>query len=228
MRWFAIISGVIGLLADVLLVLFYVVAQPWTDTPRDTWLGFANDCLVIVQYAALLPVVFLLSTRRVWTIVGAVAAATVVVFQLLLVTGAMPFDTQVGFVSAASIASMLWAGFAGLPLGGVVRTLSRILLIGLPVALAAFLAGTLVTMVSDVSWAWVAGGAVGAALWFVFPTWALVLGLTAAAPSPHPAPSTPSAPSSPPAPSAPSAPSAPAGPSAPSALDQGSRSNHGP
>lgn len=180
MRWFAIVSGVVGLVADVLLVLFYVVAQPWTDTPRDTWLGFANDCLVIVQYAALIPVVLLLSSRRVWTVVGTVAAVTVVVFQLLLVTGALPFETQVGFVSAASIASMIWAGFVGLPLGGRVRTLSRVLLIGLPVALAAFLLGTLVTMVTDVSWAWVAGGAVGAALWFVFPAWALVLGVRSA------------------------------------------------
>jgi len=181
-RYFALASGVIGLVADVLLVLFYIVAQPWTDAPRDTWLGTANDYLIIFQYVALVPVVLLLSTRRVWTVVGLVACLAVIVFQVLLVTGAMSFGTEVGFVSVASIASMLWAGVAGLPLDGPVRTLSRVLLIGLPVALAAFGIGTLVTIVADVSWGWVAGGAVGALLWFVFPTWALVLGLTSAAP----------------------------------------------
>jgi hypothetical protein len=191
-RLFAFASGVIGLAADVLLVLFYIVAQPWTDTPRDTWLGTANDWLMIFQYAALLPVVFQLGTRRMWTVVGAVACAMVIVFQALLVTGVLAFETQVGFVSAASIASMIWAGVVGRPLRGPVRTLSLVLLIGLPVALVAFGIGTIAT-VAGVSWGWVAGGTAGGLLWFVFPTWALVLGLTTPLPGSAPPASAPAA-----------------------------------
>jgi hypothetical protein len=178
MRWWALVSGVTGLVADVLLVAFYAVAQPWTDTPRETWLGAANDYLVIVQFAALLPVALALTAYRPWRVVGIVACSAVVVFQVLLVTGAMPFETQVGFVSAAAIAAMLWAGAVSRGQPEPVRRLGRILLVGVPLALIVFVAGALVTIVADIDWAWVAGGAVAVIVWFVFPLWAVVLGLS--------------------------------------------------
>jgi hypothetical protein len=177
MRWWALFSGVTGLIADVLLVAFYVVAQPWTDTPRETSLGTVNDYLVIVQFAALIPVVLALAALPVWRIVGVVACAAVVVFQVLLVTQTMPFETQVGFVSAASVAAMLWAGAVSGRLPEPARRLGRTLLVGVPLALVVFVAGTLVTIVADIDWAWVAGGAVAVIVWFVFPLWAVVLGL---------------------------------------------------
>jgi hypothetical protein len=177
MRWWALFSGVTGLIADVLLVAFYVVAQPWTDTPRETSLGTVNDYLMIVQFAALVPVALALATHPVWRIVGLVACGSVVVLQVLLVEGAMPFETQVGFVSAASVAAMLWAGAVSWRLPQPVRRLGRILLVGIPLALIVFVAGTLVTIVADIAWAWVAGGAVAVIVWFVFPLWAVVLGL---------------------------------------------------
>ncbi|HTJ39524.1 MAG TPA: hypothetical protein VL738_40380 [Dactylosporangium sp.] len=196
MRWWALASGVIGLVADLLLVAFYAVAQPWTDTPHETWLGTANDYLVIAQFAALLPVAaglgrLLPPTRRVrvWTALGTAACAAVVVLQVLLVTGALSFDVQVGLVSAGSVISMLWAGAIsnGPAFAPPVRRLGRILLAGVPVALLAFLAGTIVTVAGGIDWGWVAGGAVGAILWFLLPLWAVLLGLTSPVRTPLPA-----------------------------------------
>ncbi|MET7401766.1 hypothetical protein ABZS66_50625 [Dactylosporangium sp. NPDC005572] len=187
MRWWALASGVLGLAADLLLVAFYAVAQPWTDAPHETSLGAVNDYLVIFQFAALLPVVVGLGRRlpparrvRVWTAIGAGACVAVVVLQVLLVTGVLPFDVQVGLVSAGSVASMLWAGaISDSPANPApVRRLGRILLAGVPVAMLAFLAGTVVTVAAGVDWAWVAGGAVGTILWFLFPLWAVLLGVT--------------------------------------------------
>jgi hypothetical protein len=177
MRWWALFSGVTGLIADVLLVAFYVVAQPWTDTPRETSLGTVNDYLMIVQFATLVPVVMILAAHPIWRIIGVVACSSVVVLQVLLVKGMMPFDTEVGYVSAASVAAMLWAGVVSRRLPQPARRLGRILLIGIPLAMVVFAAGTLLTMVADIAWAWVAGGAVAVIIWFVFPLWAVVLGL---------------------------------------------------
>jgi hypothetical protein len=177
MRWWAMISGVTGLTADLLLVAFYAVAQPWTDTPRETWLGTANDYVTIVQFAALIPVALALAAYPVWRIVGVAACAVVVVFQVLLVTGAMPFETQVGFVSVAAVAAMLWAGVVSRRLPQPAQRLGRILLVGVPLALVVFVAGALVTILADIDWAWVAGGAIAVIVWFIFPLWAVVLGL---------------------------------------------------
>jgi len=188
-RWWAVASGVTGLVADLFLVLFYVTAKPWTDTPAESWFGFANDVVMIAQYVALLPVVLGLGRllaqhrrARVWTPIGLIAAVAVVVLQTLLVTGLMPFDVQVGFVSAASIVSMLWAGvISGVGARGdllppAVTRLGRILLIGVPVAFAAFAAGAVVTAAADVAWAWVAGGVPGFVIWLLFPVWTLLVG----------------------------------------------------
>jgi hypothetical protein len=54
-RW-AVVSGVAGLVANVLLILFFVVSGPWTSAGDLDWLGTANDVTVVVQFAALVPV----------------------------------------------------------------------------------------------------------------------------------------------------------------------------
>ncbi len=145
MRRWALASGVIGLVADLFLVAFYTVAQPWTDTPHETWLGAANDYLMILQFVALLPV-----------------------------------EVQVGLVSAGIVASILWAGaISDSPaFSPPVRRLGRIMLAGVPVALLAFLAGTIVTVAAGVEWAWVTGRAAGMIVWFLFALWAVLIGLT--------------------------------------------------
>lgn len=188
MRWWALTSGVTGLVADVLLVTFYVVAQPWTGAHRETWLGTANDYLVIVQFAALIPVALTITAHAAWCFIGAMACGAVTMLQILLVTGTLPFDRQVGFVAAASIGSMLWAGAVSRHQPPPVRRLGLALLIGVPLALLVFIAGTIVTIAGGISWAWVAGGGVAVIVWFVFPLWAIVLGLQ---PSPIPKLSSP-------------------------------------
>jgi hypothetical protein len=42
----------------------------------------------------------------------------------------------------------------------VLRRRRAALLVGVPLALVVFVAGTLVTILADIAWAWVAGGAV--------------------------------------------------------------------
>jgi len=84
--------------------------------------------------------------------------------------------------SAASVATMLWAGVisgvgAGMgTLPPVVTSLGRLLLIGVPVAFVAFAVGAVVTAVADVSWAWVAGGVPGFVIWLLLPVWTLLVG----------------------------------------------------
>ncbi|MFI6738588.1 hypothetical protein ACIBI9_37175 [Nonomuraea sp. NPDC050451] len=186
----AVAGGVTGLIANAFLVLFYVVAQPWADDPGDSWLGPANDVLILLQYLALVPVVLGLGRLmdgdarvRVWTRIGLVAAVLVVVLQALLLTGLMPFGYQVVPVSLSGVAAMCWAGAisaAGARTGALpaaVTRLGRAIVIGLPVAVGAFGIGFLVTIVSGVSWAWAAGGIPGAVVWTMFPAWTLLVGL---------------------------------------------------
>ncbi|MET9242590.1 hypothetical protein [Nonomuraea sp. NPDC003709] len=186
----AVAGGVTGLVADAFLVLFYVVARPWADDPGDSWLGPANDVLVLLQYLALVPVVRGLgrlmagdARARGWTRIGLVAAVLVVVLQALLLTGLMPFEYQVVPVSLSAVAGMCWAGAisaAGARTGtlpAAVTRLGRAIVIGLPVAVGAFGVGFLVTVFFDVSWAWAAGGIPGAVVWTMFPAWTLLVGL---------------------------------------------------
>ncbi|MET7328280.1 hypothetical protein [Nonomuraea sp. NPDC005650] len=190
LRLQAVAGGVAGLVADVFLVLFYVVARPWGDDPGDSWLGPANDVLVLLQYLALVPVVLGLgrlmagdARARGWTRIGLVAAVLVVVLQALLLTGVLPFAYQVVPVSLSGVAAMCWAGAisaAGARSGALpaaVTRLGRAIVIGLPVAVVAFGVGFLVTVVAGVSWAWAAGGIPGAVVWTMLPLWTLLVGL---------------------------------------------------
>jgi hypothetical protein len=112
-RWSALASGVIGLVADVLLILFYITAKPWTDSADAGWYGFANDILVMVQYAMQVPVV--LGLRRLmpgnarthrWYTAALAASVAVVVLRFLLVTRLLSFDVQVVPVSLAALVTL--------------------------------------------------------------------------------------------------------------------------
>ena len=59
----ALTSGIAGLVANVLLVLFFLLAQPFgVDGPLAKagqdfmWLGSANDVVIIVQFLTFIPV----------------------------------------------------------------------------------------------------------------------------------------------------------------------------
>ncbi|MFI6317432.1 hypothetical protein ACIBG8_07925 [Nonomuraea sp. NPDC050556] len=188
MRAWAGVSGVLGLVAAAFLVLFYVAARPWEAGGQEGWYGLANDVLTALQYVALVPVVVGLgrlmpgdARARRWTRVGLVASIGVVVLQVLLVTGLLPFAYQVVPVSLCGVAAMCWAGgisAAGARAGalpGAVTGFGRAVAVGLPVAVVAFAVGALVTAVFDVPWAWVAGGVPGVVVWAMFPAWAVLL-----------------------------------------------------
>ena len=175
-RWCALVSGVTGLVADLFLVLFYIL---YFGFATGEFFGTANDALIVVQYVALVPVVLALGRltgARGWTRVGLTAVVAVVVLQVALLAG-LPFEIQVGPVSLCTIAAMCWAGGVSRTgkIPAAVARLGRLLLVALPIAAGAFAVGFAVTAVSGVSWAWIAGGLPGVVVWILFPVWTVRL-----------------------------------------------------
>jgi hypothetical protein len=194
-RWSALVSGVTGLVADLLLVLFYIF---YFGFDTGAFFGTANDVLIVVQYVALVPVVHALGRvtgARWWTRVGLTATVAVIVLQVALLAG-LPFEIQVGPVSLGTVATMCWAGGVSRTgrLPAAVARLGRLLLVALPIAVAAFAIGFAVTLVSGVTWAWIAGGLPGVVLWILLPVWTVRLftsGVFAGTPPPGPGPREP-------------------------------------
>lgn len=112
----AVATGTLGVLANVLLVLFFALAQPWTGRGSDwDWLGPVNDVVIVAQFAAFLPVPPALRDRlpdtagvRIATMSALVAMVAVIVLQLLLVVGLITYETQVGYVVAAFLVVFVW------------------------------------------------------------------------------------------------------------------------
>lgn len=183
----ALASGVAGVAADVLLLLFYVEAMPWEDSPgAPTWYGTANDWLVIVQFAALLPVMYWLGRQlgdnarvRAWTRLGLAAAAGITGLQVLLLAGVLDFAVQGPLVGACAVLTLGWvwaisgAGPRALP--ARLARFGRLLGPGTAVAVVAFALGALVSETTGISWAWVAGGLPGFVVWALLPVWTLLL-----------------------------------------------------
>ena len=93
----AMTSGITGLVANLLLVLFFLFAQPFGEVRQDfMWLGTANDWLIVVQFLTFIPVALALrrwlpATRavRLTTAVAVVAMVGTAVLQLLLIAGVL-------------------------------------------------------------------------------------------------------------------------------------------
>jgi hypothetical protein len=184
----ALASGAAGVAAGVLLLLFYVTERPWQQGDPSGWFGKANDYLTMVQFAALIPVVSGLGGRlagdrraRRWTRVGLGACVGVIVLQLLLVTGVLDFAVQGPLVSLCAVTILCWVGGIS-AVGDRTRTLprwlarfGRLVALGVPVALGAFLLGAIVTWAAHVSWGWAAGGVLGFVVWLLLPVWTLLL-----------------------------------------------------
>ena len=193
-KWWALMSGVTGVVANVFLLLFYVTVKPWDEAPGPFgWFGRANDTLVVVQYLALVPVILGLERlmsddvrARAWTRVGLAACIAIIVLQVLLLAWVLSFDIQIVPVGLSVIATVCWAGAissAGSRTSTLPRSVTRLgrfLAVALPVGAAVFAIGFLVALVSDLSWAWVAGGLPGFAIWFLFPVWTLLLAVAPA------------------------------------------------
>jgi hypothetical protein len=155
-------------------------------------LGRANDILVAVQFATLLPVIrgllnVMPTAPRVlpWTRVGLMAAAAVVVLQVLLIARIIPFALQVIPVTLCIIVTFFWVGaisHAGERTHALPKSITRLgrfLSLGLPVGAGVFLTGVLVswaTHLGSSAWVWVVGALPGFVVFFVFPIWCLLLG----------------------------------------------------
>ena len=192
----ALTSGIAGLVANVLLVLFFLLAQPFgvngplAEAGRDfMWLGSANDVVIIVQFLTFIPVALALRrwlppTRsvRLVTAAAVVAMAAVAILQLLLVIGVLEFDVQVVLVAATFLVVYAWmiaVSSTGHRHGTLPRSVTRFgLLLGTsyPVGLVIAAAGLLFPSGSATQLAFVVPGVVIAAIgWLGLPVWPLVL-----------------------------------------------------
>jgi hypothetical protein len=189
-RYAAAASGGAGLVAILLLVLFFALARPFDDeVTAYSWLGPANDVAVVVQFAALVPVPAALSRRlpatrgvRVATVAAMVAAAAVVVFQALLVAGLLDFGVQVLLVSASFLVVFGWivaVSSAGHRTGLLPRQVTRFgLLVGAsyPVGVAIAAPALLFAGGSAARYAFLVPGLlIGAVGWLAMPVWPLLL-----------------------------------------------------
>jgi hypothetical protein len=187
----AVATGTLGLLANLVLVLFFALARPWSTAPDGglSWLGPVNDVIIVAQYAAFLPVPLALrkwlpDTRgvRAATVAALLAMLAVVVLQLLLIISMLTFETQVTYVVGAFLVVFVWilavsrtayrtaalprrVAWAGLLIGS-----------GFPLGLAVFGIAMLApdgTLARYVGFG--IGGVIGGAAWLALPVWPLLL-----------------------------------------------------
>ncbi len=183
----AVVSGVAGLAANLLLVLFFAVSRPWTDGGGLEWTGTANDVVVVVQFAALVPVALAVRgrLRAGWvgaaTTVAVGAMAAVVLLQVALLAGLLAFEVQVWPVMACFAVTFGWvlavsrSGRTVLP-RGVVRV-GTVVGASYLAGAAVFAAGVLLLPPDSVALYAVcgAGVVVGVVGWLGFPLWPLVI-----------------------------------------------------
>lgn len=188
-RPWALASGLAGIAANLVLVLFYVLATPWRAGSSLSWLGPANDLLVLVQFGALAPVLEALRGQvgadqrgRWWAVVGLIGSAGVVVLQGLLVLGVLPFPVQVVLLAPFAVVTV-WAvgavsraaASAGV-LPDALGRFARGLALGLVAGVALLAVAGVVGAALGLGWVvWVAGSLPAVAVWFAFPFWALRL-----------------------------------------------------
>lgn len=183
-------TAISGAVADLLLVLFFLLAQPFSDvTNAFSWLGTANDAAVAVQFITAVPVALavrrlLPPTRpvRVATTAAVAAMAAVVALQLLLITRVLDFDLQVLLVSAALLVVYAWvltASSAAHRVGSLPRPVTRLgLLVGASYPLGVVIAapGLLFPWGSVAQLAFALPGIViGSVGWLALPVWPWLL-----------------------------------------------------
>ena len=186
----AMISGITGLAANLLLVLFFLLAQPFgVARPGFMWLGTANDWVIVIQFLTLVPVALALRSRLPATRAVALATAAAVaamvgtaVLQVLLIAGVLGFDVQVWLVVPLFLVIYGWvltASSAGHRHGTLPRPLTRFgLLLGMcfPLGLLIAAAGLPFGWGSVAQLAFgVPGLLVGGLSWLAFPVWPLLL-----------------------------------------------------
>jgi hypothetical protein len=185
----ALASGLIGILGNIYLVLFYLVAKPWQPGSVGGGYGTVNDWVAALQLVLLIPVVVWLGQQtwtekwpRRWTGVALIASIAAVLLQLLLVTDVLPFAIQFGPVSVCIVLLYCWAGVISAAgsrrgvLSHATSRLGRLLMWAMPVGVATFAVGLAISALQgEGSWAWVVGGLPGALVWLTFPLWVLLV-----------------------------------------------------
>jgi hypothetical protein len=186
----ALTAGITGLLANVLLVLFFLLAQPFGEArQRFMWLGTANDWVIVVQFLTLVPVA--LAVRR-WqpanravrltTTAAVTAMVGIAVLQLLLIADVLDFEIQVGLIVALFLVIYAWVlvvSSTGHRHGILPRPVTRFgLLLGVsfPVGLLIAAAGLPFGWGTAAQLALAVPGIVlGSASWLSLPVWPLLL-----------------------------------------------------
>jgi hypothetical protein len=189
-RLWAWASGIAGLLANLLLVLFFLLARPFSEAQNSFgWLGTANDWVLVVQFLAMIPVAVALRSwlppSRLVQVITAIAVAamvTVAMLQLLLVAGVVQFDVQVLLVVAAFLLVYAWVlllSSVGHRSAALPRSVTRFgLLLGasFPLALLITAAGYLIGSATGHPLAAAGPGIVlGTLSWLALPVWPLIL-----------------------------------------------------
>lgn len=114
--WVALASSVISIpMIGALVAMFAAFAVGAPSAARQ--FGAINDALTIIAYGLMLPVVPAMHVlvretggvrSLVLAAVGVVGIVVTMVLQLLLVTGAIPFERQVGMVSMSILTAGAW------------------------------------------------------------------------------------------------------------------------
>ena len=184
----ALVSGVAGLVAGLLLIGFFTLANLYDATPGGpAWLGGANDVVGIVQFAAFAAVVWALrswlpTTRsvRVATMLTVAAAIAFVVLSVLLVAGVLTFEQQVGPLMVTIVVIYAWLLIADLAAHRF-RTLPHAVTLSGAVLGFGFLVGLLLVGASlalpglvgqIIGWA---GYAISGLAWLGLPVYSLLL-----------------------------------------------------
>ena len=188
-RW-AMVSGTAGVIANVVMIVFFALAQPLgAANPRFMWLGTANDAIIVVQFAAFIPVALALLDRlppirtvQLATAAAVAAMGAAMTLQLLLIAGLLSFEVQVYPVTAAFAVVFGWVlsiSRIGYRTGALPRRVARIgLFLGLSLPVGLFVAGVGLLIPDGVAARYIplAIGVVVAAIgWLALPLWPLVL-----------------------------------------------------
>jgi hypothetical protein len=186
-RTTALVTGVAGLVGNVLLALFFALARPFDVHTGYSWLGPANDAVTVAQFAAFVPVAVALRARLpvaraldAMTSLAVAAMAAYVVLQVLLIADVLAFETQVGYVVVAIVAVMAWILQVSLSAHRTLALPRPVTRLGVLVGAAFFAGAVLVASgfavpepVRLVLFA--VGGALGGLAWLALPVFPLLL-----------------------------------------------------
>ena len=197
---FALVSGVLGLVANTMFVAFWLITQPYYFDLTWGWLGPASDALGVGMLLTLIPVVLgvrgLLPPTRALaalTVVAALALASMAVLQLAGTQGLLDWGVQVRMVVVLLVPLYGWlitVNSLAHRAEALPRTVTRIgLVLGVlwPAGLLLMLAGLLLGG-SDPEYLefglpggllMAPGMLLGALGWLALPIWPLLLGRTA-------------------------------------------------